>query len=94
MTKKGVELLNCDDHSKVILKMKRNPEDFRPDLAHQTILALLDSPLNKNSKLQLILRTQRGVTIEVNPEIRIPRTFKRFSGLMAQLLTKGKIQQA
>jgi rRNA small subunit pseudouridine methyltransferase Nep1 len=30
--------------------------------------------------------------IEINPEVRIPRTFKRFSGLMAQLLTKGKIQ--
>ena len=34
------------------------------------------------------------MTIEVNPDIRMPRTFKRFSGLMAQLLTKGKIQQA
>lgn len=38
------------------------------------------------------MRTQRGVTIEVHPDIRIPRTFKRFSGLMASLLTSGKIQ--
>ena len=30
--------------------------------------------------------------IEINPQIRIPRTFKRFSGLMAQLLTKLKIR--
>ena len=34
MTKKGVELLNCDDHAKVIAKMKRSPEEFRPDIAH------------------------------------------------------------
>ena len=83
MTKKGVELINCDDHGKVIAKMKRSPEEFRPDIAHQAMLALLDSPLNKNNKLQLILRTQKGITIEVNPDIRMPRTFKRFSGLMA-----------
>ena len=83
MTKKGVELINCDDHSKVIAKMKRSPEEFRPDIAHKAMLALLDSPLNKNNKLQLILRTQKGITIEVNPDIRMPRTFKRFSGLMA-----------
>ena len=30
--------------------------------------------------------------IEINPQIRIPRTFKRFSGLMAQLLTNMKIR--
>ena len=30
--------------------------------------------------------------IEVNPEIRIPRTFKRFCGLMVQLLHKLSIR--
>ena len=50
-TKRGVELLNCDDHSKLIAKMKRSPDDFRPDIAHQAVLALLDSPLNKHNKL-------------------------------------------
>ena len=46
-----MELLNCDDHSKLIAKMKRSPDDFRPDIAHQAVLALLDSPLNKHNKL-------------------------------------------
>lgn len=55
-------------------------------------MALLDSPLNKQNKLQVFLRTQKGYTIEVAPEIRLPRTFKRFSGLMAQLMTQGRIQ--
>ena len=32
--------------------------------------------------------------IEVSPKIRIPRTFKRFSGLMVQLLHKMKIRAA
>ena len=29
--------------------------------------------------------------IKISPKIRLPRTYKRFSGLMAQLLTKMKI---
>ena len=91
-TKRGVELINCDEHAKFIIKMKKRPEDFRPDIVHQCLLALLDSPLNKFNKLQVILRTQKGLTIEINPSIRLPRTYKRFSGLFAQLMTKGRIQ--
>jgi rRNA small subunit pseudouridine methyltransferase Nep1 len=34
------------------------------------------------------------VLIEINPKCRIPRTFKRFSGLFAQLLNKYKIRAA
>jgi rRNA small subunit pseudouridine methyltransferase Nep1 len=32
--------------------------------------------------------------IEINPKTRIPRTFKRFSGLMVQLLHRLKIRSA
>lgn len=50
-TKHGFELLNKDDHFWLIKKRRRDPEDFRPDLVHQTLMALLDSPLNKHMKL-------------------------------------------
>ena len=56
------------------------------------MLALLDSPLNKAGLLQVYVRTNKNVLIEINPSTRIPRTFKRFSGLMAQLLTNMKIR--
>jgi rRNA small subunit pseudouridine methyltransferase Nep1 len=42
--------------------------------------------------LQVYIRTKNNVLIEINPKTRIPRTFKRFAGLMAQLLTKYKIR--
>lgn len=51
----------------------------------------MDTPLNKSGHLQIYIRTAKGMIIEINPSIRIPRTFKRFSGLIAQLLTKHKI---
>lgn len=50
------------------------------------LLALLDSPLNKAGLLQVYIHTEKNVLIEVNPRTRIPRTFKRFSGLMGMHL--------
>lgn len=50
----------------------------------QCLLTLLDSPVNKAGRLQVYIHTAKGVLIEVNPSVRIPRTFKRFCGLMGQ----------
>lgn len=33
-TKRGIELINCDDHSKLIGKMGKKLEDYRPDVTH------------------------------------------------------------
>lgn len=54
----------------------------------QCLLTVLDSPLNKAGMLQVYVRSQKGVLIEINPQIRIPRTYKRFAGLMVHLLHK------
>ncbi|KAK9314986.1 Alpha/beta knot methyltransferase [Lipomyces starkeyi] len=85
-------LLNCDDHQGLLKRMQRDIADARPDITHQCLLTLLDSPINKAGKLQVYILTAKGVLIEVNPSVRIPRTFKRFSGLMVQLLHKLSIR--
>lgn len=85
-------LLNCDDHQGLLRKMGRDISEARPDITHQCLLTLLDSPINKAGKLQVYIITAKGVLIEVNPSVRIPRTFKRFSGLMVQLLHKLSIR--
>jgi len=84
--------LNCDDHQGILAKMGREIAHARPDITHQCLLTLLDSPLNKAGLLQVYIHTARGILIEVNPSVRIPRTFKRFSGLMVQLLHKLSIR--
>ena len=89
------ELLNCDDHRDLCKKkLKKDPKNMRPDICHQELLALLDSPLNKSGNLQVYIRTSRNVLIELHPSVRIPRTYKRFAGLMVQLLHKLKIKAA
>lgn len=85
-------LLNCDDHRHILEKTNRQPNDARPDITHQCLLTLLDSPLNKAGRLKIYIRTAKNALIEVHPDIRIPRTIKRFSGLMTECLDKFKIR--
>lgn len=86
------ELLNCDDHLSLHARLGRDPKDSRPDICHQMMLTILDSPLNKAGLVSLFVRTANGTLIQVSPELRIPRTFKRFAGLMVQLLREMKIR--
>ncbi|XP_072280003.1 ribosomal RNA small subunit methyltransferase NEP1 [Pyxicephalus adspersus] len=91
---KTYELLNCDQHKSMLIKNGRDPGEARPDITHQCLLMLLDSPLNRAGLLQVYIHTQRNVLIEVNPQTRIPRTFPRFCGLMVQLLHKLSVRAA
>ncbi|CAH2322642.1 ribosomal RNA small subunit methyltransferase NEP1 [Pelobates cultripes] len=91
---KTYELLNCDQHKSLLVKNGKDPGQVRPDITHQSLLMLLDSPLNRAGLLQVYIHTQRNVLIEVNPQTRIPRTFPRFCGLMVQLLHKLSVRAA
>ncbi|KAH3888549.1 ribosomal RNA small subunit methyltransferase NEP1-like [Dreissena polymorpha] len=91
---KTFELLNCDKHKHIAKKFKKDIATCRPDITHQCLLMLLDSPLNRAGLLQVYVHTEKNVLIEVNPQTRIPRTFDRFCGLMVQLLHKLSIHAA
>eukprot|EP00658_Telonema_sp_P-2_P027087 TRINITY_DN20998_c0_g1_i1.p1 TRINITY_DN20998_c0_g1~~TRINITY_DN20998_c0_g1_i1.p1 ORF type:complete len:158 (-),score=24.11 TRINITY_DN20998_c0_g1_i1:261-734(-) len=56
------------------------------------LMNVLDSPLNKAGYMQVYIHTNKNVLIKVHKSIRIPRTFRRFSGLMVQLLHKLSIR--
>jgi len=90
--KKNPEIINSDDHRNLIKKMNKSLEDYRPDILHQCLLNLFESPLNKAGMLQVYIRTKENVLIEISPKTKIPRTIKRFCGLMGQLLQKYRIR--
>ncbi|KAG1451979.1 hypothetical protein G6F56_007940 [Rhizopus delemar] len=46
------QLLNVDDHLHILKKNNRETYEARPDITHQCLLTLLDSPLNKAGLLQ------------------------------------------
>ena len=89
----GYKLATTDspDTLKELEKRGKDKTFYRPDILHYTLLTLLDSPLNKAGMLQVFIRTHNNILIEVNPQIRLPRTYKRFAGLMVQLLHKLSI---
>merc|ERR1712168_1412613 len=47
------QLLNCDDHIGYMKKYNKDPKNCRPDILHQCLLMLQDSPLNQAGKLQV-----------------------------------------
>uniref|UniRef100_A0A7C9ART0 Uncharacterized protein n=1 Tax=Opuntia streptacantha TaxID=393608 RepID=A0A7C9ART0_OPUST len=89
---KTYQILNSEDHANFLRKHNKNPADYRPDIAHQALLTILDSPLNKAGRVRAVyVKTDKGVLFEVKPHVRIPRTYKRFAGIMLQLLQKLSI---
>ena len=95
------QLLNCDDHAHILRKHKRDAASARPDICHQMLMNILDSPMNKagnvqvaalpsvatieQCRIQVYIHTSKNVLIRIHKSIRIPRTFRRFAGLMGAL---------
>ncbi|XP_022147804.1 ribosomal RNA small subunit methyltransferase nep-1 [Momordica charantia] len=92
---KSYQLLNSDDHSNFLRRNNRNPGDYRPDILHQALLAIFDSRIAKAGRLKVVyVKTEKGLLIEIKPYVRLPRTQKRFYGVMLQLLQKLSITAA
>ena len=49
---KGYGLLNVDEHAPILKRLGRDFSSARPDITHQSLLMLLDSPLNRAGLLQ------------------------------------------
>lgn len=63
----------------------------RPDIVYVTLLNLLGSPLSKEGMLQVYIHTIRDFVIKVDRDIKLPRNYLRFLGLMEQLFDVGKV---
>jgi rRNA small subunit pseudouridine methyltransferase Nep1 len=86
-------LLNSDEHKNYIQeRLNQNPSDYRPDITHQCLLTLMDSPLNRAGMLKVYITTIDNHVIELHPKTGIPRTFRKFAELMVQLMKKLRIR--
>ena len=88
-----LQLLNADDHKNYLIKHGKEIGSYRPDILHQSLLTILDSPLCRMGHVMgVYVHTCGNVCIRVDPSTKIPRTYRRFAGLMAQLLEKFAIR--
>jgi len=89
--KPGEMLLDISLHYHAMKKLKDFRKRGRPDIVHFCLLMALGSPLCKAGKLLPIIQTYRNDIISIDPEIRLPRNYNRFVGLIEQLLTVGRV---
>lgn len=71
------------------------PEDEnrrgRPDIVHYFLLNTLESPANLLNKVRVYVHTRNNDVIYVNPEVKIPKSYNRFIGLMEDLFHNGYV---
>lgn len=84
------ELLNCDEHMFQIRKLKKDPAFCRPDIVHQCLQVLSESPLNRAGLLQVYVKSQNNHLIRIDPQLSIPHSFSRFTKIIVHLLEKLK----
>ncbi len=90
--KKPTELLlDQTHHGQSMTKLSESERRGRPDITFLSLLSILETPLCKERFLSVHLHLQDGRIVEVHPDVRLPRNYDRFVGLMEQLLLKGRV---
>jgi len=84
-------LLDRSYHHAVMRTLKGNEKRGRPDIVHFALLEALASPLNKEGLLQVYVHTIHDYVVTVDPQVRLPKNYNRFIGLMEQLFEFGRI---
>lgn len=63
----------------------------RPDIIHILLMVSLESILNFKGGLRVFIHTRNNRVITVSPDVRLPRAYNRFTGLIESLFSKGEI---
>ena len=63
----------------------------RPDIVHNSLLQILETPLNWEGYLRVFVHTQDEYVISINPKVRLPKNYVRFVGLIEQLFAEKQV---
>lgn len=90
-------LLDRAFHHSAMKQLSRANRDLlpekmgRPDIVHNALLQVLETPLNWEKHLKVVVHTQDGHLISINPKIRLPKNYTRFIGLIEQLYAERRV---
>jgi len=87
----SVLILDRSYHHAAMKTLKYGQKRGRPDIVHLSLLEALCSPLNKEGLLKIHVHSFGDQVISVSSQLRLPRNYNRFIGLMEQLFTLGKV---
>ena len=64
----------------------------RPDIVHFALVEALSTPLYLKNKLDIYIHTVNNKLILTGPNLRLPKSYFRFEGLMMKLFKEGSIR--
>ena len=71
--------------------LEQGQKRARPDILHIILLTILATPLFKYNQLKVFIHTINNQVIKVEDNVRIPKSYSRFEGLMLDLIKNRKI---
>ncbi|HEV8359044.1 MAG TPA: 16S rRNA methyltransferase [Candidatus Thermoplasmatota archaeon] len=89
-TRAARTILDSSAHHAAMKGLHDGDRRGRPDIVHLFLLTTLDSVLNLEGGLRVLVHTRHDDLITIDPETRIMRSFDRFCGLMEQLFRQGQ----
>ncbi|WP_054857564.1 ribosome biogenesis protein [Vulcanisaeta sp. JCM 16159] len=84
-------ILDRARHHRLMINLPNAEKRGRPDILHQVLLLIQGSLLTRNNLIKTYIHTINGLVIDVDPEIRPPRNYNNFIGLMSQLFELGRV---
>lgn len=85
-------LLDQSYHHKAILQLKDHEKRGRPDIAHFSLLEATSIPLYFENKITVYVHTLDDKIIEIGANVRLPRVYERFVGLIEKLFSENIIK--
>ncbi|MEM3403565.1 MAG: ribosome biogenesis protein [Nitrososphaeria archaeon] len=85
-------LLDQSYHHKAILKLEEHQKRGRPDIVHLCLLEATSIPLYFEKKLDVYIHTINDKIINVGSNVRLPRVYERFVGLIENLYQKRTVK--
>jgi rRNA small subunit pseudouridine methyltransferase Nep1 len=87
-------LLDRTFHHFAILSgnLKQDYKRARPDILHIILLNVLATPLFKNNQVKVFVHTINNQVIKIGDNLRIPKSYSRYEGLILDLFKNKKIK--
>ena len=84
-------LLDNSWHFAAMKNLEDEIKRGRPDLIHTSLLSICGSPLYLEKKISVYVHTISNSVIVLRNQVRIPKSYHRFAGLMEQLFQEKEI---
>lgn len=88
----AMQILDDNYHHQLMVKLSNREKRGRPDIVHFALLDITSTPAFMEGLVKVYLHTINNTTIKFLSGVRLPRTFERFCGVMAKLLS-GKMEE-